>query len=128
MDVKVLSRALALSFSGFILWVIYLANTGQPSLFFEMVPAIPLGDKIGHAGLFGTLTFLATFATQFRFVHCYRIRIYYGVIAVTAFVVTEEISQMFITTRTFDFTDLSADALGMAAAVLLLRRVQSGNN
>ena len=38
---------IAIGFFGFIGWVIYLANTGQKSVFFELVAAIPYGDKLG---------------------------------------------------------------------------------
>ncbi|GIU53234.1 VanZ family protein [Shewanella sp. KT0246] len=43
-----------------------------------------------------------------------KIRVYYAIFVVSSVVLFEEISQIFITTRTFDMTDLAADALGIA--------------
>lgn len=111
--------ALATAFFIFILRIIYLANTGGDSLFFDFIGSIPYGDKLGHFCLFGTLTFLSILASRFR---CFRIRkhkIYYAAAIVSAFVLSEEISQAFIPSRTFDFVDLGADALGILAAVTL---------
>ncbi len=53
-----MSRAVSLitlSYGLFIGWVIYLANTGQSSIFFQLVRVIPYGDKLGHLFLFGFL-------------------------------------------------------------------------
>ncbi|WP_226410779.1 hypothetical protein [Shewanella glacialimarina] len=40
-------------FLGFIIWVIYLANTGGSSIFFDIVKHIPYGDKVGHCFYLG---------------------------------------------------------------------------
>lgn len=117
----------AIAFFTFILWVIYMANTGESSVFFDFVHAIPFGDKLGHAGLFGTLTFLVVIASKFRGLMVGRTKWYFGVMAVGTFVIAEEISQSFIPSRTFDLTDLTADALGIVVAVLLLRKAENVN-
>lgn len=103
-------------FLGFILWVIWLANSGSESVFFNVVGAMPYADKLGHMVLFGVLTFLVVVSLRFKSVLVGRLRIYLGVILVALFVVAEEMSQMFISTRTFDLLDLSADFLGMMVA------------
>lgn len=110
---------LASAFFVFILWIIYLANTGGNSIFFDFVRSIPNGDKLGHLFLFGTLTFGVVVGTRFRSFTLGKLNIYYGVVLVAAFVVIEELSQAFIPTRTFDFIDLTADILGMLIAVCL---------
>lgn len=120
---KPLIRVLAVAFFAFILWVIYLANSQQSSLFFEFVAAIPFGDKLGHAGLFGALTFLAVLGSSYSGLQLNRIKLYYGALAVATFVVSEEISQAFIPSRTFDATDLAADAVGILLAVLALKKL-----
>ena len=119
-----ITRVLAIAFLAFIAWVIYMANAGQSSVFFDFVAAIPYGDKVGHAGLFGTLTFLAVLASRFAGWKAYNTKLYFGAIAVTLFVIGEEISQVFIPSRTFDFTDLSADAVGILLAALVLRKIE----
>ncbi|ABV34778.1 conserved hypothetical protein [Shewanella sediminis HAW-EB3] len=105
--------SLALVFFAFILWVIYLANTGSTSVFFELVGVLPYGDKLGHFCLFGMLTFLFNLASRCKSFPIGRFRLYYGTAVVTIFVLAEEISQGFIPSRTFDLMDLTADALGI---------------
>jgi len=111
--IKTLIPILSISFFGFILWIIYLANTGQNSVFFNFVASIPYGDKLGHFCLFGLLTLAANFTFKLRSFQLLSIDIYLGSILVLLFVVIEELSQYFIATRTLDVLDLSADFLGI---------------
>lgn len=104
---------IAVSFFIFILWIIYLADTASSSVFIEFVGSIPYGDKIGHFCLFGFLTFTAIAGSKFRAFMWGKVKIYYGMAIVLLFVVTEEISQAFIPSRTFDFVDLAADSVGI---------------
>jgi hypothetical protein len=110
---------LAAAFFCFILWIIYLANTGGHSVFFDFIRSLPYGDKLGHFCLFGLLTLILVVGSKFCSFRLGRIRIYYGVLAVTVFVVGEELSQAFIPTRTFDLIDLAADALGISLATTI---------
>ena len=119
-----LTRLAALAFLLFIVWVIYMANAGHSSVFFDFVAAIHYGDKLGHVGLFGTLTFLTVLASQFAGWTLNNTRLYFAAIAVTLFVIGEEISQAFIPSRTFDVADLSADAVGILLAILVLRKLE----
>lgn len=97
----------------FIIWIIYLANTGQQSIFFDLVRLIPYGDKVGHLGLFGTLTLLANFASKFKVFKLGKINVYWGSAAVIVFVTIEELSQHFMPTRTLDIFDYIADMVGI---------------
>ena len=97
----------------FILWVIYMANTGQNSIFFDFVRSIPYGDKIGHFCLFGVLTLGANYVFKFQKLEAYGIRLFLGTVLVIAFIVVEELSQHFVPTRTLDLFDLLADAAGV---------------
>nr|WP_275974933.1 VanZ family protein [Shewanella gaetbuli] len=108
------SSVIAVSFLSFILWIIYLANTGGQSVFFELIKHLPYGDKIGHFLLFGTLTYLANIALKFKTINCGTQSFYWGTITVSLFVLIEEGSQAFIATRTFDLADLWADAAGIS--------------
>lgn len=110
---------LAIGFFAFIVWIIYLANTGAESIFFDFVRSIPYGDKIGHVGLIGTLTLLAVVALKFKSIKVRSVAIYYGVALVFAFVLIEELSQLFIPSRTFDLVDMTANIVGIGAAALL---------
>ena len=105
---------IAIGFFGFIGWVIYLANTGQKSVFFELVEAIPYGDKLGHFCLFGLLTLFINLAFKFITLNIAGRPIYLAVLIVSTFVILEELSQYFVESRTLDFVDLIADFVGIA--------------
>jgi polysaccharide biosynthesis protein VpsQ len=111
------TSTLAFCFFLFILWIIYLANTGSSSIFFNFVRSIPYGDKWGHVGLFGFLTLLAIVGSKFRSFSCGRLNIYYGAAVVFLFALVEELSQAFIPSRTFDFVDLVANSIGILVSV-----------
>ncbi|HIL39661.1 MAG TPA: trypsin [Methylococcales bacterium] len=117
--------AIAVMFFGFITWIIYLANTGGHSVFFDFTRAIPYGDKLGHFCLFGILTLLGNLALKMRLVTIARFKIYLGSLLVLLFVTVEELSQEFIATRTLDYGDLVADFLGVAVFSFLASWVSS---
>lgn len=114
-----LAALVAVLFFTFIIWIIYLANTGGDSIFFDFVRSIPYGDKIGHVGLFGFLTFFSIIAFKLRSFDVVKVKIYYGCIPVLLFVVIEEFSQIFISSRTFDFGDLAANIIGILIATVM---------
>ncbi len=122
--VKVAIPLLSISFFSFILWVIYLANTGQNSMFFRFIAAIPYGDKLGHFCLFGGLTLLANFALRLKVVKLGSLSLYWGTILVSAFVIIEEASQYFIPNRNFDLIDLTADFIGIGFFTLCTAVIQ----
>ncbi|MFN3581325.1 MAG: VanZ family protein [Pseudomonas sp.] len=101
----------------FMVWIIYLANTGSSSVFFDFVRSIPYGDKLGHLGLFGFLTLLAVIGSRFRTFALGTFRLYYGAAVVALFAIGEELSQAFIPSRTFDLLDLAANSVGIVLAV-----------
>jgi VanZ family protein len=117
-----------LSFFGFILWIIYLANTGQHSVFFELVARIPYGDKLGHFCLFGVLTLAANFTFKLKSFQWLSVKVYLGSICVCIFVVIEEFSQFFINTRTLDAVDLSADFIGILFFNIVTKYLQDNMN
>lgn len=102
-----------LCFFVFILWVIYMANTGQSSVFFDLIKVAPYGDKAGHFILFGLLTLGANFATRLKTLKLGTINIFIGTLLVTLFVLIEELSQYYSPMRTLDIEDLLADAVGI---------------
>ena len=104
---------ISIVFALFIARIIFLADTGGDSIFFDLVKALPYGDKIGHLCLFGCLTLLLNWAADFRVFKFSRLPVYYGALFVSVFVVLEELSQGFFPTRTLDITDLMADAVGI---------------
>lgn len=107
-------RVMTFIFFVFILWIIFLANTGESSVFFNFVRALPYGDKLGHFCLFGTLTLGATIAFKFKSISLGGCPIYWGTLIVTVFVILEELSQGLVASRTLDIIDLLADGVGIA--------------
>ncbi len=106
-------RILTLFFFIFILWIIYIANTGNNSIFFDFVHSLPFGDKIGHFMLFGSLNFIGILSLKFKTLSFKAIKIYRATLFVVLFVLIEEVSQNYIANRTFDFLDLTADFIGI---------------
>ena len=117
---KVLTLA-ALSFFVFILYIIYLANTGQSSIFFKLVASIPYGDKVGHLAIFTTLTCAANYLFNFRYgaLIAGKLPVYWGTCLVLLFAAIEELSQYFVVSRTLDINDFFADLLGIIIATWL---------
>lgn len=106
----------------FIGWIIYQANTGEKISAFLLVEALPMGDKLGHLWLYGTLAFLLNLGLNLREFCCYRLRIYRGSLLVLTFAILEEISQQYFVLRTQDVGDVAADIAGICIAEFLLRR------
>ncbi len=111
-------KLVSVTFFVFILWIIYLANTGQSSVFFKFVASIPYGDKVGHFCIFGSLTLAANFLLKcksltFTFASKKELKLYVGSILVFIFALTEELSQFFLANRTLDMFDLLADIIGI---------------
>jgi len=101
------------AFFCFIIWVIYLANTGQSSVFFQFIASIPYGDKLGHFCLFGLLTLMMNFAFKLKSFKVCSMELFLGTMLVVTFVIVEEFSQYYIPNRTFDLFDLLADFIGI---------------
>ncbi|MFT7560472.1 MAG: VanZ family protein [Flavobacteriales bacterium] len=106
-------RALAVAFTVFIIWVIVLADTGKVASVFGSFHSLRYSDKIGHFLLFGFLSLIINAALRFRSFTCLKLRLYTGTVAVSIFVVLEELSQHYFPNRTLDIYDLAADAAGI---------------
>jgi len=116
MLMRTIVSASAVAFIAFVAWVIYMANTGQHTLFFTLVKATPYGDKIGHFVLFFTLAFFVNYLLHFKKIFIYKLPINLGSIIVLIFITIEEFSQLLFIHRTFDILDLSA---GIVALLLM---------
>lgn len=114
-------RATALGFSLFLLRIIYLADTGQQNILFALAKSLPYGDKIGHVAIFGFFTAIVNFALKFQSANIGRARIYSGTLFIAMFALLEEMSQYFMSTRSFDLLDLIADSTGVIVATLICR-------
>ncbi|MCU0778375.1 MAG: VanZ family protein [Akkermansiaceae bacterium] len=107
-----LVRALALAFIIFLIAVAVIANRGEGDVWWPLLSRIPAGDKLGHIGLFATLSLLCNLA----FPKCSRSAI--PILTTATFVLLllltlDEISQHFIPNRSFDPLDWLANGLGL---------------
>ncbi|MBY6016502.1 VanZ family protein [Halomonas denitrificans] len=112
---SLLKWGVALTFLGFLLWVIALANRGEVAQWFGIVRALPYGDKWGHLGLYGLLTLLLNWALGWRALSV-GVWAQWGTILVALFAVAEELTQAWNPNRTLDIWDLAADAVGLVLA------------
>lgn len=113
----------AILFFAFILWVIFMANTGQDMLLFEITRAIPFGDKFGHIIVFGGLTLMVNLAFKGRVIRFKWGTVYWGTLGVLAFVTLEELSQYFIATRSLDMFDYLANLFGILGFSWITREI-----
>ena len=118
---RVVSVGLLVGFLVFIVWVVFLANTGGQSIWFQWVAQLPYGDKIGHAGLFGLLALLLNWVLRFARFSIKGVSFYFASVLVLSVVSLEELSQLFIASRTFDLADLAADVVGVVTASVVAR-------
>jgi len=119
-------RVLTVIFGCFLIWLIYQRDIGANTEVVELISGIPYGDKWGHFFLFGTLTFITILATRFHRFNSTKLSVFYSSSLIVAVIVTlEELSQLFIETRTFEVLDLTADALGITFFSLLARAIES---
>lgn len=81
--------------------------------YFSFVGLVPFGDKIGHFCLTGMFSFVVNLALSARTFQVWKLNYLLGSVIVLAIVFIEEFSQIFVRGRTFDLTDLVADAAGI---------------
>ncbi len=121
-------RWLTLSFGLFVLAVVVAADLGWVAPVSGVIHSYPGADKVGHFVLIGGLAFLvAASIVQGGGGRARAVKVL-GVFSVV--VVLEELSQLFLATRHFDFLDLLFDMLGIlilgGAGVLFFSPKQSG--
>jgi VanZ family protein len=100
-------------FLAVIVLVVALADNSEGQFTFAWLRAIPGGDKVGHFLLMGGLAFVCNYAFKLRRIIIFRRAVLLGSLVVFALAALEEFSQCFIRTRTFDWLDLTCDALGI---------------
>ncbi len=123
-----IAKAFSVVFFGFIVWVIYMANTGQNSVFFEFIKSIPYGDKLGHFCLFGFLTLGVNFAFKLKKIEFAIVSVYMGSFLVLSFALLEELSQYFISSRSLDTIDFLADLAGIATFGLITKTLHNSRS
>ena len=103
--------------------IIFLADFRGTQYLLNFVGNIPYGDKIGHFGLMGIFSLLINLVLQAKTVQVWKLRYLLGSLIVIAIVTLEEFSQIFIRGRTFDWSDLIFDFLGIVVFGELARLI-----
>lgn len=108
--------------------IIYAANSSSlyPTLL-KWVHATPGADKAGHFVLVGTLAFLVNWILSCRTISVAGRRVFLGSVICFVLFTGEEISQIWIPSRTFDFFDFLANTLGILLIGSLAKMVTRAN-
>lgn len=115
--------AAALGFITFFLLIIRIANRGEGDQWWSFINHIPYGDKVGHLGLVGMLSFLCNLASlrwSWKFLPRW---ITPATLILLLLLTGEEIGQAYQPNRTCDIYDWIADLAGLAAGQWLARLV-----
>ena len=105
----------------FLIGLVLLADSGRADPLFALAHSVPLGDKLGHFLLMGTLSFLVNLLQRAEVVRWGPLRLRKGSAIVLSLVTLEECSQLFFRSRSFDLVDLAADVIGIWAFGALAR-------
>ncbi len=110
--------------------IIFIASQKGTRYLLNFVGNIPYGDKLGHFFLMGGFSFLLNLVLNARTFKLWRFNYLLGSLIVLIVVTIEEISQMFVAGRTFDWSDLVFDYLGIfifgeIVKLILRRKTQS---
>jgi hypothetical protein len=108
-------------FTGAFVSIIAIANRGGGDRLWGFLADIPCGDKLGHLGLVGTLSFLLNLALGRRRVSASGDGIMLGSLIVLVFMTFEEASQAFLPHRSFDLLDGLANLIGVFCGEGLVR-------
>jgi polysaccharide biosynthesis protein VpsQ len=107
------TKIVAILFLAFIFLLIIAADAGRIPPFIHAIYDFPGGDKLGHFILYGILAFLLARAFPKPVQPLGRFIIPMVILALLIFAATEEFSQSFFSTRTFDLVDLTFSFLGI---------------
>lgn len=106
-------KILAFLYIALLIMIVWLADHREYHHAFDLVRALSYGDKVGHFLLMGLLAFVVNLALKCKSWRIFDVRFLSGSVIVLIFVVIEELSQLFIRYRTFDWFDLLADGIGI---------------
>ena len=106
-------KILAFLYVALLIMIVWLADHRQYHHAFDLVRALPYGDKVGHFLLMGLLAFVVNLSLKCKRWRIFGLRFLAGSVIVLALVLIEELSQLFIRYRTFDWFDLLADGIGI---------------
>lgn len=107
----------------FMVVIIFFADRGVVPNPIKIMYNYAWGDKLGHFILMGTLTFLVNLSCSARRIQLFSKSVLLGSLLVSIAVIFEELSQLFIPSRSFSGLDLSFDFLGIVCASWLIAKI-----
>ncbi|MBU0489222.1 MAG: VanZ family protein [Bacteroidetes bacterium] len=111
---------LAVLYLAVILAIMFFADIGWANRLWGFMRGVPLYDKFGHFFLVGILALLVDAGLKFRTFRFSGLNYRLGSICVFVFVLLEECSQFFFSTRDCSSGDLLADIAGIFVFAFLL--------
>jgi VanZ family protein len=109
----------------FFIFIICSADNSNMPLLIQKLYDFPGGDKIGHFGLLFVFNLAVNMICFLRRIKLFGFAVGLGSLIVIVFIIIEEFSQIFISSRTFDLIDLFCSILGILAAEYLLKIIIS---
>lgn len=119
-------RVLVALFVLFFAYVIYAANQGALPLAIRQLIMFPGGDKLGHVVLLGVLSFLLNYVLASKRMLVWGRSIMVGSLVIFILISLEEVSQIYISARTFDWLDLLSSYLGIVMGDVGVRFLKRG--
>ncbi len=107
----------------FIVVIIIFADQGIVPNPIKIMYDYAWGDKLGHLILMGTLAFLVNLSCSARRIQLFSRSVLLGSLLVSLAVILEEVSQLFLPSRSFSWLDLSCDFLGIVFASWLISKM-----
>ena len=104
-------KGLTLAYASTLVLLVAVADRG--ALAVSYLSRLPAADKLAHFLLMGLLSFLCNSALGGRRLRWKRLSVLRGSALVGVFVAAEEVSQLWMTHRSFELADLAADAAGI---------------
>lgn len=102
---------------------IWVADNGVPNALLSWLRGVRHGDKYMHFLIYGSLAFLLHLSLRGRGWRVWRLVVPVAAVAVLAFGLGEEISQLFSPRRQFDWIDLACNLAGVTCFTLLAQGV-----
>ncbi|TNE46899.1 MAG: trypsin [Deltaproteobacteria bacterium] len=106
-------KILASGFAIFLAVIIVLADSGRGQSLFALVRHLPGGDITGHFLLLGTMSLLLNAALKFKTFSWRGRNILWGTVLLLAIATLEESSQIFFVSRSFSWSDMAANTVGI---------------
>lgn len=121
---RLLATFSAVSFIVFFIWIVVIADRGNGTPWWSFIERIPYGDKVGHLGLIGMLSFLCNLAFPSRQPGFLPRFITLTTLILLVLLSMEELSQGFIRSRHLDFFDWLADLAGLAVGQFCAMKIR----